>query len=87
MKAIVVMNGEFYCGENIEKNELNFTPDRSKAVAVDERRLRYITQAVLRWFMSGVIELKRLEILRIGGDKKCANVVNVKLEPANVKIV
>lgn len=68
MKAIVVMNGQFYTGENTEENKLNFSPERSKAVVVDERRLRYITQTVLRWFMGGEIELKRLEILRIGGE-------------------
>lgn len=67
MKAIVVMNGQFYAGENTQDNTLVFSPERSKAVAVDDRRLRYITQTVLRWSMDRVIELKRLEILRIGG--------------------
>lgn len=70
MKAIVVMNGEFYAGEDADyPNKLMFTPNRKKAVVVDERRLRYITQNVLRWFMGGEIVLNRLEILRIGGDK------------------
>jgi len=71
MKAIVVMNGQFYAGENTQDNTLVFNPDRSKAVEVDERRLRYITQTVLRWSMDKVIELQRLEILKIGGGKKC----------------
>jgi len=88
MNAIVVMNGQFYSGENVQDNKLNFSPDRSKAVLVDERRLRFITQSVLRWFMNGEIELKRLEIIRIGGgEDRCANVVNAKLESANVRIV
>lgn len=69
MKAIVVMNGQFYSGENAQENKLNFSPDRSKAVVVDERRLRFITRSVLGWFMAGEIELKRLEILEIGGDR------------------
>lgn len=68
-KAIIVMNGQFYAGEDTQNNTLVFTPDRSKAVIVDERRLRYITNTVFRWFMAGVIELKRFEILRIGGGK------------------
>ena len=63
------MNGQFYSGENTQENKLNFSPERSKAVIVDERRLRYITQTVLNWSMWGTIELKRLEILRIGGGK------------------
>jgi len=69
MKAIIVMNGQFYSGENAEDNTLNFSPDRSNAVAVDERRVRYITQTVLNWSMWGTIELQRLEILRISGGK------------------
>lgn len=66
MKAIVVMNGQFYAGENAQENTLTFSPDRSKAVIVDERRLRFIVQSVLRWNMSGEIELRRLEILKAG---------------------
>ncbi len=69
MKAIIVMNGQFYSGENDQDNTLNFSPDRTKAVEVDERRLRYITQTVLNWSMWGTIELKRLEILKISGGK------------------
>lgn len=69
MKAIVVMNGQFYSGEDTQENKLNFSPDRSKAVVVDERRLRFITRSVLGWFMAGEIQLKRLEILEIGGEK------------------
>jgi len=88
MKAIVVMNGQFYCGENAEKNTLDFTPDRSKAVVVDERRRRFITQCVLRWSMEGTIQLERFEILKVnGGKEKCVNVVNTKQEPVNAKIV
>jgi len=69
MKALVVMNGEFYAGENTRENKLIFIPDRSKAVVVDERRLRFIIQSIHRWFMTGEIKLKRLEILEIGGGK------------------
>jgi len=88
MKAIVVMNGQFYAGENTKGDMLNFSPDRKRAVKVDDRRLRFITQSVLRWFMNGEIELKRLEIIRIeGGEDKCVNVVNAKQEPVNAKIV
>lgn len=64
MKAFVVMNGEYYCGENVEENKLNFSPDRSKAVVVDERRVSFIVQSILRWFLSGEIQMQRLEILR-----------------------
>ena len=70
MKAIVVMNGEFYAGENVEDNKLNFSPDRKKAVMVDDIRLRFITQSVLNWSINGTIKLKRFEILEIGGGKK-----------------
>lgn len=69
MNAIVVLNGQFYSGENAQENKLTFSPHRSKAVVVDERRLRYITQTALRWFMGGEIVLNRFEILRIGGGK------------------
>ena len=70
MKAIVVMNGQFYAGETVgEDHKLNFSPNRSKAVVVDERRLRYLTQVVFNWSMSGEIVLKRFEILEAGGGK------------------
>ena len=89
MKAIVVMNGQFYSGESVgEDHKLNFSPDRSKAVVVDQRRLRYIVNSILRWFMADNIKLQRLEILEVtGGKDKCANVESAKLEPANAKIV
>ncbi len=67
VKALIVLNGQYYAGENTQENKLIFNPKRSEAVVVDERRLRFITQSILRWFMNGEIELKRLEILRIGG--------------------
>ncbi len=70
MKSLLVLNGQFYAGENAEDNILMFDRDRKKAVAVDERRLRFIIQSILRWNMSGEIELKRLEILKAGGGGK-----------------
>jgi len=69
VKSIVVMNGQFYSGENTKDNKLLFNPDRTKAVEVDERRLRFITQTVLRWFMNREIDLERFEILKVGGGK------------------
>lgn len=69
MKAIVVMNGQFYSGENAEENTLTFSQNRSEAVVVDERRVRFIIQSILRWNMSGEISLRRLEILKAGGVK------------------
>ena len=63
MESIVVMNGQFYAGENA--NKLNFSTNRKQAVIVDERRLRYITQSVLRWSMNREIELKRFEIFKV----------------------
>ena len=69
-KAIIVMNGQFYCGETVgEDHKLNFSPERSKAVEVDQRRLRYIVNSILRWFMADNIKLQRLEILEAGGNK------------------
>lgn len=69
MKARVVLNGQYYTGENVQENKLIFSPNRSEAVVVDERRLRFITQSILRWFMDGEIVLQRLEILKAGGEK------------------
>lgn len=65
MKAIVVLNGEFYSGENTEENTLIFSPHRKQAVVVDDRRLRYIMQTVVGWSVNGVKELKRLEVLKV----------------------
>jgi len=65
MKAIVVLNGQFYSGENTEENKLTFTPERSEAVIIDERRLRFIIKTITNWFMDGEIVLKRLEVLDI----------------------
>jgi len=87
MKAIVVLNGQFYSGENAEDNMLMFDNDRKNAIVVDERRVRFIAQSILRWFMGGTIELKRLEILEVGGKEKCANVVNAKPGPVSARIV
>jgi len=67
MKAIVVMNGQFYAGENARDNKLNFSPDRKKAVIVDDRRLRQITKSVFNWSLDGTIELRRFEVLEVGG--------------------
>ena len=64
MKAIVVMNGQFYSGEDTKENKLNFCQERANAVAVDERRVRFIVRTILGWFMSGEIKLQRLEILK-----------------------
>jgi len=64
MRSLVVLNGQYYAGENKEDNKLMFRPSRSKAVAVDERRVRFIVQSILRWFMNQDITLQRLEILK-----------------------
>lgn len=64
MKSLIVLNGQYCCGENTEENKLVFIPERSKAVAVDERRLRFIDQCIFSWFMSGEIVLKRIEVLK-----------------------
>ncbi|EHQ92163.1 hypothetical protein [Desulfosporosinus youngiae] len=64
MKALVVLNGLYYAGENTQENKLIFRPNRSEAVVVDERRLRFIVQSILRWFMDRDIALQRLEILK-----------------------
>jgi hypothetical protein len=69
MKSLIVLNGEYYAGENTEDNTLVFLPDRKNAVVVDERRVRFIIQSILRWNMSGEISLRRLEILKAGGVK------------------
>jgi len=77
MKSIVVMNGQFYSGENVQDNKLNFSRDKNQAVEVDERRLRYITRSIFGWFMSGEIKLNRLEIIEIDGGKKDVQVPRV----------
>lgn len=69
MKSFVVMNGQYYAGEDTQNNKLNFCHGRANAVAVDQRRVRFIVRTILGWVMSGEIELNRLEILRIGGNK------------------
>jgi len=66
-KQVIVMNGQFYCGETLEPRQINFTPDRKKAVEVDERRLRYIVRNILGWFMAENFPLQRLEIIRASG--------------------
>ncbi|KLU64039.1 hypothetical protein DEAC_c40330 [Desulfosporosinus acididurans] len=65
MKHLLVLNGEYYAVENKEENKLVFLQGRNNAVAVDERRLRYLLQTIQRWFMSGEIELKRIEVLKV----------------------
>jgi len=68
-RSLIVLNGQYYAGENKEENKLVFLPERAKAVAIDERRLRFIVQSIYYWFRSGEIELNRLEILKTGGVK------------------
>lgn len=68
MKAIVVMNGQFYAGQN--DNKLNFSPDRKEAVIVDDRRLRDITKAVFNWGLDGAVDLRRFEVLEVGGGER-----------------
>lgn len=65
MKQLIVLNGQFYCGENKEDNKLMFDPDRSKAVAVDGRRVRFIVHNIYGWFRANEIKLQRLEILDV----------------------
>lgn len=64
MKALVVLNGDYYAGENKDENKLIFIPERAKAVPVDEKRLKFIIDAISGWVMNDVIQLKRLEVLR-----------------------
>jgi len=66
--SIIVMNGQFYSGETSEPRQINFTPDRKKAVEVDERRARYIVRNILGWFMAENFPLQRLEILGAKGE-------------------
>ena len=63
MKALIVLNGEYYAGENTKENKLVFEPERSKAVPVDERRLKFIISAISGWITDDVIKLRRLEVL------------------------
>ncbi|HBV87040.1 MAG TPA: hypothetical protein DEF42_10400 [Desulfosporosinus sp.] len=70
-RSLVVLNGQYYAGENKEENKLVFLPERAKAVSIDERRLRFIIQSIYYWFRSGEIELQRLEILKANGGKAC----------------
>ncbi|KLU66735.1 hypothetical protein DEAC_c14030 [Desulfosporosinus acididurans] len=65
MKHLLVLNGQYYSGENAAENKLVFKEGRSNAVAIDERRLRYLIQTIIGWFMSGEIELKRIEVLKV----------------------
>lgn len=67
--SLLVLNGQYYAGENKEDNKLVFHSERSKAVAIDERRLRFIVRTIYGWFMSGEVPLQRLEILKAGGVK------------------
>jgi len=69
-RSLVVLNGQYYAGENKEDNKLVFESERAKAVAIDERRLRFIIGSIYYWFKSGEVELKRLEILRAKGGTK-----------------
>ena len=77
-KSIVVLNGEFYAGENTQENKLIFSPDRKKAVLVDERRERFITQTASYWNMSGERKLKRLEIIEVKEETKNVRMTKVQ---------
>ena len=66
--SIIVMNGQFYSGETLNPRQINFSPDRKKAVEVDERRARYIVRNILGWFMAENFPLQRLEIIRANGN-------------------
>jgi hypothetical protein len=79
-KSIVVLNGEFYAGENTKENKLIFSPDRKKAVLVDERRERYITQTVSWWNTSGERKLKRLEIIEVKEEAENVSIPKVQRE-------
>jgi hypothetical protein len=83
-KSIVVLNGEFYAGENTQENKLIFSPDRRKAVLVDERRERYITQTVSWWNMSGERKLKRYEVLEVKEEVKHVSMPNVQRKSLSV---
>ncbi|EGW36479.1 hypothetical protein [Desulfosporosinus sp. OT] len=65
MKHLLVFNGQYYAGENTEDNKLIFVSERSNAMPIDERRLRYIMQTIFNWFMAREIELKRIEVLKV----------------------
>lgn len=71
-RSLIVLNGQYYAGENKEDNKLVFESERDKAVAIDERRLRFIVRTICGWFISGEVPLQRLEILKaqVGGGKK-----------------
>ncbi len=79
-KSIIVLNGEFYAGENTQEDKLIFSPDRKKAVLVDERRERFITQTVSGWNMSGERKLKRLEIIEVKEETKNVPMSKVQRE-------
>ncbi|WP_407310967.1 hypothetical protein [Desulfosporosinus sp. SB140] len=64
MKALVVLNGQYYAGKNDQDNKLIFELERAKAVPVDDEGLKFIVQTVAEWVVDNEIELKRLEILR-----------------------
>lgn len=70
MKALVVLNGQYYAGENVRENKLIFNPERAKAVPVDEQRLKFIMWAISGWVTDDEIELGRIEILRKKGGLK-----------------
>ncbi|KUO70164.1 MAG: hypothetical protein APF81_03830 [Desulfosporosinus sp. BRH_c37] len=86
MKQLIVLNGQFYCGENKEDNKLMFDPDRSKAIEVDERRVRYIVHNIYGWYRYREIKLQRLEIIDVK-EKTCVNVANAKDKLVNARLV
>ncbi|HBV87021.1 MAG TPA: hypothetical protein DEF42_10305 [Desulfosporosinus sp.] len=64
MKALVVLNGQYFAGKNELDNKLIFEPERTKAMPVDDKDLKFIVQTVAGWVADNEIELHRLEILR-----------------------
>lgn len=64
MKHLLVLNGKYYAGENTKENKLVFELERSKAVPVDEERLKFIVSTISGWVTDNEIQLKRLEVLR-----------------------
>lgn len=70
MKALIVLNGKYYAGENVKENKLVFEPERSKAMPVDEERLKFIVNTISGWVTDDEIQLGRLEILRSKGRTK-----------------
>jgi len=64
MNKILVVNGQFYAGEN------RFSGDKSKRVPIESQdKLNNVLCHVLGQVILGEIELKRIEIFEPGGGK------------------